>query len=131
VVAAGLDPAEAVEELLLPSLNAAGGDAVMSRLVAAGGPPPAVFCVNDLAAIGVQRAVRRVGGTDLLGRVALVGYDDIDVAAELAVPLTSVRQPTHEMGWAAADILMRSEAAAEQVVFQPELVVRASSGPAL
>lgn len=131
LVAAGLDPAEAVEELLLPSLNAAGGDAVMSRLVAAGGPPPAVFCVNDLVAIGVQRAVRRVGGTDLLSRVALVGYDDIDVAAELAVPLTSVRQPTHEMGWAAADILMRSEAAAEQVVFQPELVVRASSGPAL
>ena len=87
--------------------------------------------MNDLGAIGVQRAVRRVGGTDLLSRVALVGYDDIDVAAELAVPLTSVRQPTHEMGWAAADILMRSEAEAEQVVFQPELVVRESSRPAV
>jgi LacI family transcriptional regulator len=127
VLAAGLDPAEVVEELLLPTLNAAGGDAVMSGLVDAGRLPPAVFCVNDLVAVGVQRSVRRVGGTELLRRIALVGYDDIDIAAELAIPLTSVRQPTHEMGWAAADLLLRPDPAPEQVTFEPELVVRASS----
>lgn len=127
LVTAGLDPAVAVQELLLPTMNAEGGDTVMSSLLRAGGPPAAVLCVNDLVAVGVQRAVRRVGGTDLLRRVALVGYDDIDIAAELAIPLTSVRQPTREMGWAAADILLRPDGAAEQVMFQPELVVRESS----
>jgi LacI family transcriptional regulator len=124
---AGADPGAAVDEVLLASLDAAGGDLAMTRLLAGGSPPPAVFCVNDLVAVGVQRAVRRVGGTDLLRRVAVVGYDDIDIASELAVPLTSVRQPTHEMGWAAADLLLRPDQAVEHVTFQPELVVRESS----
>ncbi|MCB2175590.1 MAG: LacI family transcriptional regulator [Actinomycetales bacterium] len=132
VLARGMDPAGVVEEISLRSLDAAGGDLATSRLLDAGGPPSAVFCVNDLVAVGVQRALRRAGGTELLRRVAVVGYDDIEVAAELAVPLTSVRQPTHEMGWAAADLLLEPVDSERHVVFQPELVVRASSaaGPA-
>jgi LacI family transcriptional regulator len=87
-----------------------------------------MLCVNDLGAVGVQRALRPRGGTALLESVAIVGYDDIDIAGELAVPLTSVRQPTHEMGYCAADLLLApASAAVEQVVFAPELVVRASS----
>lgn len=127
---AGLDPADVVTEVLLDSLDAAGGDAAMRRLLAAsdGVPPGAVFCVNDLVAVGVQRVLRQLGGTALLERVAVVGYDDIDIAAELAVPLTSVRQPTHEMGYRAADLLLAGPSAGvERVVFRPELVVRASS----
>lgn len=130
VVAAGLDPAEVVTEVTLGSLDAAGGDAAMRAWVeAAGGvAPEAVFCVNDLVAVGVQRVLRQFGGTELLGRTALVGYDDIDIAAELAVPLTSVRQPTHDMGYRAADLLLTgADAPAEQIEFRPELVVRASS----
>ncbi len=128
VVAAGLDPDEAIREISLTSLDAAGGDAAMAALIAEpAGPPPAVMCVNDLVAVGVQRALRQAGGTALLSRIAIVGYDDIDIASELAVPLTSIRQPTHEMGWAAADLLLRPEQGVENVVFQPELVVRASS----
>lgn len=85
--------------------------------------------MNDLVAVGVQRALRRLGGSGLLGRTAMVGYDDIDIAAELAVPLTSVRQPTHEMGFEAAELLLAQAAGgpARHTVFQPELVVRASS----
>ena len=59
--------------------------------------------------------------------MAVVGYDDVNFAAELAVPLTSVRQPSHEIGWRAADLLL-GVGEPEQVLFQPELVVRASSG---
>jgi len=128
---AGLDPADVVHEVTLTSLDAAGGDAALRALVAVadGQPPEAVFCVNDLVAVGVQRSLRLLGGTALLERVAVVGYDDIDIASELAVPLTSVRQPTHEMGFRAAELLLArgDEAAVEHVVFQPELIVRASS----
>jgi len=128
VRAAGLDPATAVREVTLGTLDAAGGDAAMHSLVAVdGAPPAAVFCVNDLVAVGVQRVLRRLGGTALLSRTAVVGYDDIDIASELAVPLTSVRQPTREMGAAAADLLLDEDRGVQHVVFQPELVVRSSS----
>lgn len=130
VRAHGLDPEVVVEEVTLASLDASGGDAAMSALVRRDGQPPAaVFCVNDLVAVGVQRAIRRAGGTALLRRTALVGYDDIDIAAELAVPLTSVRQPTHEMGHRAAGLLLVAGTETERVLFTPRLVVRESSQP--
>lgn len=129
---AGLDPDVVLREVTLASMNAAGGDAAMRRLLeeADGEPPPAVLCVNDLVAIGVQRALRLTGGAVLLRRTALVGYDDIDIASELATPLTSVRQPKHELGYRAADLLLAGTTAPgspQHVVFQPELVVRESS----
>jgi LacI family transcriptional regulator len=85
------------------------------------------MCVNDLAAIGVQRALRRLGGTELLTAVDVVGYDDIEIAGELALPLTSVRQPSYAMGRRGAEILLAAGAPVEHVVLQPELVVRAST----
>jgi len=130
VVEAGLDPDEVLREVRIENLDAAGGDAAMRGFHAAeGAPPSALFCVNDLVAIGAQRALRHLGGHRLLRSVAVVGYDDLDISAELAMPLTSVRQPALAMGQRAADLLITGSAgsAAQQVVFQPELVVRASS----
>ena len=135
VTEAGLEPDEVLHEVCVDSLDAAGGDVAMRRLVEQGGgvPPAALFCVNDLVAIGVQRSLRRLGGHRLLREVAVVGYDDLDISAELAVPLTSVRQPALEMGRRAAELLTASdeegalEGSAQHVSFQPELVVRASS----
>lgn len=128
---AGLNPSEVVDEVLLTSLDASGGDKALGEWIDShdGAAPEAVFCVNDLVAVGVQRHLRRRGGTELLNRTAIVGYDDIDIAGELAVPLTSVRQPTHEMGYEAAELLLHRAAGhpARHTVFQPELVVRESS----
>jgi len=125
---AGLDPSTAVREITVSSLDASGGDRALNDLVdELGAVPDAIFCVNDLVAIGVQRALRRRGGTDLLTSIDIVGYDDIEVAGELAVPLTSVRQPAYDVGRRGAEILLSHEGRVEQVVFQPELVVRASS----
>jgi LacI family transcriptional regulator len=65
--------------------------------------------------------------------VALIGYDDIDLAADARVPLTSVRQPTYQLGRAAMELL-REEIDQEPghkhrtILFQPELVVRESTG---
>jgi LacI family transcriptional regulator, galactose operon repressor len=67
------------------------------------------------------------------GDLAVVGYDDIEFAADAAVPLTSVRQPKYQLGRAAAELLLdEADRPAEhehrRSVFTPELVVRASSG---
>lgn len=127
VSAAGLDPQQAIDEITIADLDASGGESAISALLDDTGdtPPSAVFCVNDLVAIGVQRTMRR-RGIEMLGQMAIVGYDDIDVASELALPLTSVRQPTHQLGYRASDALLAG-GPPQQVVFQPELVIRASS----
>jgi LacI family transcriptional regulator len=67
--------------------------------------------------------------------VAIVGYDDIEFAAAAAVPLTSVRQPRAQLGRSAAELLIDEVQNADshqhrQLVFEPELVVRESTGAA-
>jgi LacI family transcriptional regulator len=127
VVEAGLDPGKVVVEVTLPSLNADSGSRAMAELLARPGPPPtATFCVNDFTALGAMRHLREAA-IAVPDQMAVVGYDDVDFAPELAVPLTSVRQPSHEIGWRAADLLL-GDGEPEQILFQPHLVVRASSG---
>jgi LacI family transcriptional regulator len=93
--------------------------------------PTAVFCANDLIALGVlQEMTRR--GIRVPRDIAIVGYDDIDFAASAAIPLTSVRQPREQLGRTAAELLLDEVASGERhrhrhVVFDPELVIRASS----
>ena len=63
--------------------------------------------------------------------VAIVGYDDILFAAAAAVPLTSIRQPRNQLGRRAAELLLDEASNPahrhQRVVFEPELIVRASS----
>ncbi|MFV0284865.1 MAG: LacI family DNA-binding transcriptional regulator [Demequina sp.] len=97
------------------------------------GEVDAVFAANDLLAIGVQQAL--LSGAEpvkIPGDVALVGYDDISFAAAAVVPISSVRQPRRQIGSTAVDLLLaerdkRPDATREHVLFQPELVTRASS----
>ncbi|GII98315.1 LacI family transcriptional regulator [Sediminihabitans luteus] len=127
VTAAGLDPADALVEVTIPSLNADGGEQGTRELLAMDRVPTATFCINDLTALGALRTLRAEGVSVPHG-MAVVGYDDVSFAAELSTPLTSVRQPTHQLGFRAADLLLApADAPAEQITFQPELVVRTSS----
>jgi LacI family transcriptional regulator len=97
--------------------------------------PDGVFAVNDLVAVGLLQSFTMLAGVSVPGDIALVGYDDIDFASATVVPLSSVRQPSTLIGRTAVDLLLREVAAQdageefthEQVVFQPELVVRESS----
>jgi LacI family transcriptional regulator len=118
----------ALTEVPVAELNSVGGAAAAESWFADHPGPAAVFCVNDLVAIGVQRTLTALGGYDP-ARHPLVGFDDIDVAADRAVPLTSVRQPTYQLGHRAADMLVSglAGAAAEHVTFLPELIPRAST----
>jgi LacI family transcriptional regulator len=93
--------------------------------------PDGVFAANDLVAMGVLQALVMQGDVRVPEQIALVGYDDIDFAAAAVVPLTSIRQPSREIGSTAMQIVMEEAADStlppRRIVFQPELVVRAST----
>jgi len=93
----------------------------------------AVFCFNDIAAIGAIRALKEAG-LSVPGDVSVVGFDDILSAAYYTPSLTTVRQPLFEMGKRGAQILLERIADREkqfpgEIVVAPELVVRESTGP--
>nr|BFE28390.1 LacI family DNA-binding transcriptional regulator [Actinomadura rugatobispora] len=128
--AAGLGR-EAMLELGVPAMNARAGQEAARRLLDDGPLPDAVFCANDLLALGVLRVLLQAG-VKVPTDVALIGYDDIEFSAAAAVPLSSVRQPTYQLGRIATELLLEEcddpdGHAHQQVMFQPELVVRDSS----
>lgn len=94
--------------------------------------PTGVTTAIDLLAVGVLRGLLQ-DGVRVPDDLSLVGYDDIPVAAQLSVPLTTVRRPHYKMGIAAAEMLAAAISGAmprpRHVVFSPELVVRESTGP--
>ncbi|WP_327665591.1 LacI family DNA-binding transcriptional regulator [Streptomyces sp. NBC_00498] len=131
---AGL-PSSALRELPTERLDVAAGRDAGARLLGLTERPTAVFCANDLLALGVLQSLY-AAGVRVPDDIAIVGYDDIEFAAAAAVPLTSVRQPAVHMGALAADLLLEEIEAADdperehehrRVVLQPELVVRGSS----
>lgn len=92
--------------------------------------PDGVFAGNDLVAIGLLQALIAAGirvPTD----IGLIGYDDIPFAQAAVVPLSSIRQPAEDIGAEAMQILLAhatdSGIKPRHVVFQPDLVVRAST----
>jgi len=94
--------------------------------------PDAVFAANDLLALGVLQAFSMLGDLRVPQDIALIGYDDIAFASAAVVPLSSIRQPSALIGSTAVELLLREADAGEdfvpeQVVFQPELVVRTST----
>jgi LacI family transcriptional regulator len=115
------------------ALNFASGRAAGAQIaeLPAGRRPTAAFCANDMLALGVlQEMTRRQ--LRVPQDLAIVGYDDIEFAAAAAVPLSSVRQPRDELGRAAAELLIEETSgdprhSHRQLVFEPELVVRAAS----
>lgn len=107
------------------------GRRVGEELAARDDHPEAVFAANDLVAVGLLQALVMSGRRRVPEDVALIGFDDIDFASATVVPLSSVRQPRHEIGATALRILREEAAEPElpprRIVFQPELVVRAST----
>ncbi|MHC0430914.1 LacI family DNA-binding transcriptional regulator [Streptomyces sp. O3] len=90
-----------------------------------------IICGSDLMALGVVRAVRE-RGLDVPRDVSVVGYDDSQLIAFTDPPLTTVRQPVRAMATAAVGALLEeihgNPVQRTEFVFQPELVVRGSTG---
>ena len=126
--------AEDLQVIDVEALNVAAGQKAGADIAAlrAADRPTAVFCSNDLIALGVLQEMTR-HKVRVPEDISIVGYDDIDFAAAAAVPLTSVRQPRQQLGRTAARMLLAEAASAEahqhqQVIFEPELIVRQSTG---
>jgi LacI family transcriptional regulator len=118
--------------LEVDQLDVASGRDAAARLLGLSERPTAVFCANDLLALGMLQALF-AAGVRVPDEMALVGYDDIEFAAAAAVPLTSVRQPARRLGAAAAELLIDETGPDgaghrhQQMTFRPELVARQSS----
>ncbi|MGL4340017.1 MAG: LacI family DNA-binding transcriptional regulator [Rhodoglobus sp.] len=132
--AVAINPDVTLEVIPMEALSVLAGRSAGAGLLAraATDRPDAIFAANDLVALGVLQALMmQGGGLDIPREIALIGYDDIDFAAAAVVPLSSIRQPSALIGHTAVEILLDEAAdpttAARQVVFQPELVVRAST----
>jgi DNA-binding LacI/PurR family transcriptional regulator len=92
-----------------------------------------LICASDVLALGSIRAARRLG-LDVPADVSVVGYDDSALMTCTDPPLTTVRQPIEMMGQAAVDLLVNQiegiGVAPDELLFEPELVVRGSTGAA-
>lgn len=127
VVEAGLDPEAVLIVRHLPTMSADDGQRGFIEVMASEqDAPTAFFCINDIVALGVMRELR-LRRMEIPRDMAVVGYDDVTFASELMTPLTSVRQPMHQIGWTAADILLTGAAPDRHELFRPELIVRESS----
>ena len=107
-----------------------GGQAATTRLLRHG--VTGIICASDVLALGAIRAVRRAG-LSVPGDVSVVGYDDSAFMNCTDPPLTTVRQPIESMGKAAVALLVNQmenvSVFSEELLFEPELVVRGSTGP--
>ena len=94
-------------------------------------PPTAIVACNDLMALGAMGAAQERGL--VVGRdIAITGFDDIPWAEHAHPPLTTVHQPIYQIGTIVCQMLIKvisgEEIAERQVILQPSLIIRQSSG---
>ncbi|WP_443611858.1 LacI family DNA-binding transcriptional regulator [Acrocarpospora catenulata] len=108
-----------------------GGQAVTNRLIKNG--VTGIICASDPLALGAIRAVRRLG-MSVPEDISVVGFDDSNFMNCTNPPLTTVRQPIEAIGRAAVTLLVNqidgAVVTAEELLYEPELVVRGSTAPA-
>jgi DNA-binding LacI/PurR family transcriptional regulator len=108
----------------------AGGHDAMISMIESGVMPTAAFVANDFAALGALDALD-VAGLDVPGDISVVGYDDITTSHGSRVMLTTVAQPSVEMGRTAVNLLLErcegDRTEARHIVLPPRLVVRGTT----
>ena len=96
--------------------------------------PDAIFASNDVVAMGILQGLA-MGPRPVLvpDEIALIGYDNIDFAESAVVPLSSVKHPAALIGSTAVELLVAEsqdlQVPKQQIVYRPEIVERASTGP--
>jgi len=111
--------------------RAGGGEAAMAQLLQQPAPPTAIFCYNDVTAIGAMRVAQQQG-LRVPEDISIMGYDDIAFTAYVTPPLTTIRQHKYEMGCQATEMaltLLSGGEKVENVLVPGQLVVRESCAP--
>ena len=133
-IAASTHPQVSLEFVETKSMTAIAGSLVGQEILNRRPPdrPDAIFAANDLLALGILQSLISAGGVRIPEEIAIVGYDDIPYASTAVVPLSSIRQPASQIGAKAVEILLKETEVPRsqegvQIIFQPELMVRASS----
>lgn len=117
--------------ILAGDLTERAGYEAAKELLARHDPPTAMVACNDLMALGAMSAALERGmviGED----ISITGFDDIPLAAHSHPPLTTVQQPIYEIGKRICHMLIQilkgEDLAERQVILEPRLVTRESSG---
>jgi DNA-binding LacI/PurR family transcriptional regulator len=106
------------------------GRAAMEELLSLPDQPTAVFAASDVVAIGAMGAIQ-AAGFEIPDDIAVVGFDDIFLAAHITPALTTVRVPAYGLGWTAAEVLItliEGDEEVSSVILETELVVRETCG---
>jgi len=122
-------------DLVVPGTGrVGGGERALPVMLYTSDPATAVFCYNDMTAVGLLRAARKEGVT-VPGELAVVGFDDIPLASYVAPSLTTIAQPKGEMGRRAAQMVLAllsepgdASRFVSNITVQGSLVIRESSG---
>ncbi|MFP4344652.1 MAG: LacI family DNA-binding transcriptional regulator [Anaerolineales bacterium] len=121
------------ELIVSGDLTLESGIEATEQLLSSAGPPTAIFALNDRMALGALQCLQS-HGRRVPEEVSVVGFDDVPIARIYHPALTTVRQPSLEMGHQAARLLfdfIENQAVLSQPMILPtELIVRASTGPA-
>jgi DNA-binding LacI/PurR family transcriptional regulator len=128
--AAGIDPDPAL--VADGDFTEAGGHAAMRALLESGARFSAVFCANDLSAMGALNSVLSSGRKVPLD-LSIIGFDDVRLSPYTSPPLTTIHQPAAEMARHATELLLDlirgEQPQTMRRLFAPTLVVRGSTGP--
>lgn len=108
--------------------RAEGGVEAANELLRRNLPVSAIFCYNDMTAVGVLAALRRAGKR-VPDDLSVIGFDDVAIVAHMEPPLTTVAQPKYELGRRAMEMalaLINGQSDVRDVVLMPALVERGS-----
>lgn len=114
--------------------TAASGELIVHTLLQETGGKPSfdgIFAANDMMALGALRTLKK-WKIRVPQDVALIGFDDVEAAQYVDPPLTTIAQPTFEMGKQGAELLIRlingEKPRKRIVVMEPTLVIRGTTG---
>ena len=94
-----------IENLTEDAIHVVDGAVALSRILAADPTTDAVFCTNDILAVGALMECRRQG-LSVPDQFGVAGFHDIELAATTQPSLTTVRAPAYDIGRCAADLLI-------------------------
>lgn len=111
--------------------DAAEGAAAADLLMRSPSPPTALFCANDIQALGALFACQRLG-LSVPSQVSILGFDDLPIVRVASPPLTTVHVPAQEMGEAVADALLEAADNGRPIrtrLFDAKIMLRESHAP--